>query len=58
LRNDETYMDGLGGERIPDPTTAGDFLRRFHEVWIFALQKTINFFRPDQMAGIEATGVL
>ena len=26
-RNDETFMDALGAERIPDPTTAGDFLR-------------------------------
>jgi hypothetical protein len=42
LRNDETYMNGLGAERIPDPTTAGDFLRRFDETWIFALQETIN----------------
>ena len=30
-RNDETYMDALGAERIPDPTTAGDFSRRFSE---------------------------
>jgi hypothetical protein len=30
-RNDETFMDGLGVERIPDPTTAGDFTRRFGE---------------------------
>jgi hypothetical protein len=42
LRNDETYMNGLDAERIPDPTTAGDFLRRFDETWIFALQETIN----------------
>ncbi len=42
LRNDETYMNGLGAERVPDPTTAGDFLRRFDETWIFALQETIN----------------
>ena len=42
LRNDETYMNGLGAERIPDPTTAGDFLRRFDGVWVFALQETIN----------------
>jgi hypothetical protein len=28
-RNDEAYMDSLGTERIPDPTTAGDFTRRF-----------------------------
>jgi hypothetical protein len=42
LRNDETYMNGLEAERIPDPTTAGDFLRRFDEDWIFGLQETIN----------------
>ena len=26
LRNDEVYLDGLGAQRIPDPTTAGDFM--------------------------------
>ena len=50
LRNDETYMNGLGAERIPDPTTAGDFLRRFDEVWIFALQETINESRKKVWA--------
>ncbi len=28
-RNDENYLDALGARRIPDPTTAGDFCRRF-----------------------------
>jgi hypothetical protein len=42
LRNDETYMNALDAERIPDPTTAGDFLRRFNEDWIFGLQETFN----------------
>src|ERR1700758_1425364 len=28
-RNDEVYLDAPGAERIPDPTTAGDFCRRF-----------------------------
>lgn len=28
-RNNEAYMDALGAQRIPDPTTAGDFTRRF-----------------------------
>jgi hypothetical protein len=28
-RNDETFLDALGAQRIPDPTTAGDFCRRF-----------------------------
>lgn len=28
-RNDEAYLDALGAIAIPDPTTAGDFCRRF-----------------------------
>lgn len=28
-RNDVGYLDAVGARRIPDPTTAGDFLRRF-----------------------------
>ena len=28
-RNDEGFLDALGARRIPDPTTAGDFCRRF-----------------------------
>jgi hypothetical protein len=28
-RNDAVYLDALGARRIPDPTTAGDFCRRF-----------------------------
>lgn len=28
-RNDEPYLDALGACSIPDPTTAGDFCRRF-----------------------------
>ena len=28
-RTDEVYLDALGAQRIPDPTTAGDFCRRF-----------------------------
>jgi hypothetical protein len=28
-RHDEVYLDALGTRRIPDPTTAGDFCRRF-----------------------------
>ena len=30
-RNDEVFLDALGARRIPDPTTAGDFCRRFSE---------------------------
>jgi hypothetical protein len=28
-RNDAIFLDALGARRIPDPTTAGDFCRRF-----------------------------
>jgi hypothetical protein len=45
LRNDETYMNGLAAERIPDPTTAGDFLRRFDEGTLLGLQEAINDIR-------------
>ena len=41
-RNDETFMDALGAERIPDPTTAGDFTRRFAKTDIVVLMDCIN----------------
>ena len=50
LRNDESYMNGLGAERVPDPTTAGDFLRRFDDTWVFGLQETINEARTKVWA--------
>jgi len=37
-RNDEVYLDALGAARIPDPTTAGDFCRRFAQADIDTLQ--------------------
>lgn len=42
LRQDEAYLDALGARRIPDPTTAGDFLRRFDEENLFALMAAQN----------------
>jgi len=42
LRNDEVYLDLFGTEATPDPTTAGDFCRRFNEVDIAALAGAIN----------------
>lgn len=43
LRNDENYLDMLGARRIPDPTTAGDFCRRFESAeMIDQLQDAIN----------------
>ena len=45
LRQNESYMDMLGAQRIPDPTTAGDFLRRFTEADIVALLDAVNGIR-------------
>ena len=41
-RQDEGFMNGLGAERIPDPTTEGDFTRRFSPEDITVLQECIN----------------
>jgi hypothetical protein len=41
-RNDEVYLDALGATRIPDPTTAGDFCRRFTEPDVIRLMDTFN----------------
>ena len=45
LRSDEAYLDALGARRVPDPTTAGDFCRRFGSGDIAALQETFNATR-------------
>lgn len=41
-RNDEVYLDALGAERIPDPTTAGDFCRRLTEGDVETLMDLLN----------------
>ncbi|MCA9140298.1 MAG: IS1380 family transposase [Planctomycetales bacterium] len=41
-RNDEFFLDSIGAERIPDPTTAGDFCRRFEPYHINRLQDAID----------------
>lgn len=41
-RQDEAWLDALGAEIIPDPTTAGDFLRRFSEEDIIELMEAAN----------------
>jgi hypothetical protein len=42
LRNNETYLNLLGAQRIPDPTTEGDFLRRFQDKDVETLMDVIN----------------
>jgi len=44
-RNDAVFLDALGTRRIPDPTTAGDFCRRFRESHIRTLLEAINEVR-------------
>ena len=42
-RTDEAFLDAMGAQRIPDPTTAGDFCRRFeNEPQILTLMEAIN----------------
>jgi hypothetical protein len=41
-RNDEVYLDALGATRIPDPTTAGDFCRRFSDADVERLMDIFN----------------
>jgi hypothetical protein len=41
-RQDEVYLDALGARRIPDPTTAGDFCRRFTSFDVLALLEVFN----------------
>jgi hypothetical protein len=41
-RNDEVYLNALGATRIPDPTTAGDFCRRFSPLQIKHLMNLFN----------------
>src|SRR5947209_4326345 len=41
-RNDLVFLDALGADRIPDPTTAGDFCRRFGPDDVEALQDVFD----------------
>ncbi|WP_186767404.1 IS1380 family transposase [Blastopirellula retiformator] len=67
-RNDEAYLDALGAQRIPDPTTAGDFCRRFSHVQLIEVMQAINRVRQTvwkqqdedffDCATIEADGTI
>jgi hypothetical protein len=45
LRCNTAYLDALGTTRIPDKTTAGDFLRRFTQADIKKLMEAVNHIR-------------
>jgi len=51
LRHDVAYMNALGADLIPDPTTAGDFTRRFTEADVLTLMEAINTIRPKLWTG-------
>ena len=44
-RNDEAFLDGLGAQRIPAPTTSGDFTRRFAQADILNLMEITKTVR-------------
>jgi hypothetical protein len=49
-RNDAVFLDALGARRIPDPTTAGDFCRRFTAEQVQTLQDIFNKTRQKVWA--------
>lgn len=49
-RQDEAYLNLLSAERIPDPTTAGDFCRRFSEHDLAQLQVAYDAVRTKVWA--------
>jgi len=49
-RQDENFLDALGARRIPDPTTAGDFCRRFSVASINTLLDIIDDTRLQAWA--------
>lgn len=67
-RNDEAYLDAVGAQRIPDPTTAGDFCRRFDSTKAIEVMQGINRARQQvwkqqpeaffDQATIEADGTM
>jgi hypothetical protein len=68
LRNNEAYLNAIDAQRIPDPTTAADFCRRFSELSIHVLMEVFNEARlrvwrqqPDTFFGeaiIDADGTM
>ena len=68
LRNDPALLDAVGADSIPDPTTAGDFCRRFDKPAIASLLLAIDEARLNvwkeqddaffDEAQIDADGIL
>lgn len=51
LRHDVAYMNAIGTELVPDPTTAGDFCRRFSAEDVGALMDAVNAVRVKVWRG-------
>ena len=54
-RWDRVFLDGIGAAALPDPTTAGDFCRRFDEASVMALQEAANRARLRAWAAQPAS---
>ena len=54
-RGDRVFLDGIGAESLPDPTTAGDFCRRFSPEDVMDLQEAINRSRLSVWAAQPPT---
>ena len=54
-RCDRVFLDGIGAESLPDPTTAGDFCRRFSPDDVMALEEAISRARLSVWAAQPAS---
>lgn len=52
-RNDEAFLDAIGAEALPDPTTAGDFCRRFRNAFSIGM-----FARRDRRSAAQRVVVV
>jgi hypothetical protein len=52
-RNDENFLNALGVDAVPDPTTAGDFCRRFDANSIDDLRRAIDDARLNAWAAMD-----
>ena len=56
-RQDENFLNAFDAKRLPDPTTAGDFTRRFTPADILQLQEAINASR-QRIWSVQPEGFL
>ena len=53
LQTDVGFLKVIGAQSIPDPTTAGDFLVRFHEAAIEVFQHVLNAAQDRAFAALD-----